>query len=151
MAAEKAKVLADAPFALNRDDFPWIVTVEGDRIVGRWKWLDARFFSPNSLTDDTREYAFIVILKDNGKYREDERVYEKIGGASFQNGQLAFGGGSSAFKGKTSQKSFAMGFGQDKQNGGVGLAGGSLDTKRIKDAIRSYMSANGWKKAGLFG
>lgn len=40
---EKEKVLSDAPKALNSDNNPWEVAVEGDSIIGTWKWMDARF------------------------------------------------------------------------------------------------------------
>ena len=42
---EKEKVLSDAPKALNSDNNPWEVAVEGDSIIGTWKWMDARFFT----------------------------------------------------------------------------------------------------------
>ena len=42
---EKEKVLSDAPKILNSDNNPWEVTVEGDSIIGTWKWMDARFFT----------------------------------------------------------------------------------------------------------
>ena len=36
---EKEKVLSDAPKALNSDNNPWEVAVEGDSIIGTWKWM----------------------------------------------------------------------------------------------------------------
>ena len=36
---EKEKVLSDAPKVLNSDNNPWEVTVEGDSIIGTWKWM----------------------------------------------------------------------------------------------------------------
>jgi hypothetical protein len=52
-------------------------------------------------------------LKENGKCKEKERVAKRKL-ESHQDGQLAFGGTPSAFKGKMRRESFAMGFRQDK-------------------------------------
>ena len=47
---EKEKVLSDAPKVLNSDNNPWKVTVEGDSIIGTWKWMDARFFTEGGIS-----------------------------------------------------------------------------------------------------
>ena len=150
MAMEKQQVLQGAVQALNGEDKPWAVTVEGDSIVGRWKWMDARFFSPASITNEEREYIFTVTLKDNGKWQEIDKTTKKASGVSFSGGNLSFGTSSSSFKGKTSQKSVSFGLGQNKQDGSVGIIKSSLDTSLIKNAVRDYLTQCGWKKAGLF-
>lgn len=150
MAMEKQQVLQGAVQALNGEDKPWAVTVEGDAIVGRWKWMDARFFSPAAVTNEEREYIFTVALKDNGKWQEIDKTTNKQSGVSLSGGTLSFGASSSSFKGKTSQKSVSFGLGQNKQDGSVGIIKSSLDTSLIKNAVRDYLTQCGWKKAGLF-
>ena len=149
MAMEKQQVLQGAVQALNGDDKPWAVTVEGDSIVGRGKWMDARFFSPASITNEEREYIFTVTLKDNGKWQEIDKATNKASGVSFSGGSLSFGSSSSSFKGKMSQKSVSFGLGQNKQDGSIGIIKSSLDTSLIKDSVRRYLTQCGWKKAGL--
>lgn len=67
---EKEKVLSDAPKILNSDNNPWEVTVEGDSIIGTWKWMDARFFTEGGISDEDKEFTFTVTLKDNGNGRK---------------------------------------------------------------------------------
>ena len=67
MFTEKKKVLAEAPGALNKPEQPWEVTVQGDSIIARWKWMDATFFTPNEVSDETRAFTFTVTLNDKGK------------------------------------------------------------------------------------
>ena len=151
MFTEKQKVLYDAPFALNRPDQPWVVSVEGDAIVARWKWMDATFFAPTEINDETRNYSFTVVLDNKGKWKEIDQMEQKSSNVSMSGGTLSFGASSSSFKGKTTRKSFEFGVGQDKQTGQVGFIGFKFDTGIVKNAVRGYLTHCGWKKAGLFG
>lgn len=151
MALDKQKVLLDAPAALNYDDQPWTVTVAGDSIIASWKWMDARFFGPESVTDEERNYTFVATLKNNGKWKETGSSSEKSSNVSLNGGTLSFGSSSSSFKGKSSEISVSFGFGQNKDEGNVGMVKSTLDTELIKNAVRGYLEYCGWKKAGLFG
>ena len=151
MFVQKQQVLNDALNALNRPEQPWEVTVEGDAIVARWKWMDAMFFAPHEVNDEVRKYSFTVILTDKGKWREVDTLEEKSKSVSMQGGNLSFGTSSSSFKGKATQKSFQFGVGKDNQTGAVGLVGFKFDTAVVKKSIRDYLEYCGWKKAGLFG
>ena len=148
---EKNSVLYYAPSSLNRPDQPWVVTVEGDCIVARWKWMDATWFAPHEVTNDVRDYTFKVKLKDNGKYSEVDTTVQKKSSVKISGGGLSFGSSSSNFKGKTNQKSFQFGVGQNNQSGQAGLIGFKFDTTYVKQAIRAYLEHCGWKKGGLFG
>ena len=145
MFTEKQKVLYDAPQALNRPEQPWVVTVEGDAIVARWKWSDEIHFSLAEITEDVKNYYFTVILDDKGKWKEVDQTEQKSSGVSMQGGTLSFGTSKSSFKGKTTQKSFSIG------NSGQGFVASKFDTTLVKNAVRGYLTQCGWKKAGLFG
>lgn len=147
----KEEVLSGAEKALNSSENPWEVVVEGDTIIGKWKWMDARFFSLDSVSDEQKEYVFTVTLKDNKKWKEQDTTKEKKSNASFSDGKLSFGTSSSSFKGKTTQKTVSFGIGQNKKDGSLGIVKSSLDTSAIKEPIRNYLKQCGWKKAGLFG
>jgi len=151
MFTEKQKVLADAPEALNKADQPWEVTVEGDSIIARWKWMDATFFSPTGISDETKQFTFIVTLNDNGKWKESDKIEQKSEGIKMSGGKLSFGSSSNSFFGKTNQKSVEFSFGKNKQTGETGAIGFKLDTSLVKNSVRDYLTACGWKKAGLFG
>ncbi|WP_270229676.1 hypothetical protein [Lactobacillus paragasseri] len=90
---EKEKVLSDAPKALNSDNNPWEVAVEGDSIIGTWKWMDARFFTEGG--------TFTVTLKDNGKWKEVDSTSSKTSSIRMHNGKLSFSKDISFSKGKT--------------------------------------------------
>ena len=151
MPVEKKKVLGDASAALNKPDQPWQITVEGDSIVARWKWMDAAFFSPNEVNDQTKEYTFTVTLDDKGKWKEIDKEESKAKGLSLGGGGLKLGSSSQTFIGSTNKKSFQFGAGANKQTGEVGFVGFKFDTSKVKQPIRAYLESCGWKKAGLFG
>ena len=144
-------VLMQAPGALNIPGRPWAVAIEGASIVARWKWMDATFFSPHEVTDETRQYTFTVTLSENGKWKEVDVTQNKSSGVKMSGGKIGFGSSSSSFKGKTSQKSFSLGVGQNNQTGQAGIIGFKFDTTSVKQPIRDYLAAQGWKKAGMFG
>ena len=151
MFVQKQQVLYDAPNALNRPEQPWQVSVEGNAIVARWKWMDATFFAPAEISDEIKAYQFTVTLDDKGKWKELDQIAEKSKSVQLKGGGLSFGTSSSSFKGKTTQKSFQLGVGKDNQTGDVGIVAFKFDTNLVKQSIRDYLTHCGWKKAGMFG
>jgi len=146
MFAEKYSVLNYAPTALNKPDQPWYVTVEGDAIVARWKWMDAYFFAPGEVSEETKQYTFRAVLGNNGKWREVDYTDQKSAGVSMSGGNLKFGASSQKFIGKTTQKSVTFGLGKDKQTGATGIIKFKFDTSLVKEPIRAYLAQYGWKK-----
>jgi len=151
MPVDKQTVLTQAPVVLNRPDQPWYVTVEGDAIVARWNWMNATWFAPHEVSNETRDFSFTVILDNKGTYKEVDRTAEKSSGVRMSGGKVGFGTSSSSFKGKTNQKSFSFGAGKDNQTGEVGLVGFKFNTSDVKNPVRAYLEGCGWKKAGFFG
>ena len=139
-------VLANAPGALNHPGRPWAVTVEGASIVARWRWMDATFFAPHEVTDETRRFTFTVTLSENGKWKELDVTEKKSSGIKISGGSIGFGSSSSTFKGKTNQKSFSLGVGKNNQTGQTGLIGFKFDTTSVKQPIRDYLTSQGWRK-----
>ena len=149
--SEKQTVLANAPGALNRPDRPWEVTVEGDSIVARWKWMDATFFAPHEISDETRQFTFVVSLTDKRTWKEIDKTESKTSGVKMSGGKLSFGSSSSSFSGKSNQKSFSLGLGKDNQTGEAGIIKFKFNTTDVKKPVRDYLTACGWKQAGLLG
>ena len=148
---DKQTVLAQAQGALNRPDQPWEVTIQGDSIVARWKWMDATFFAPHEVSNETKEFTFTVTLSDKGTWKELDKTENKATNVKMGGGKAGFGSSSSTFKGKTNQKSFQFGVGKNNQTGDAGVIGIKFDTTKVKQPIRDYLTSCGWKKAGLFG
>ena len=151
MATDKYSMLYYAPSMLNREDIPWEVSVEGDSIVARWKWMNALWFAPNEINDEVRMYTFTVTLSDKGTYKELDTSEEKSRSIRAGDGKVGFGSSSNAFKGKQNSKSLNFGLGRDNETGAVGFVVAKYNTTQVKDQIRGYLEANGWKKAGMFG
>ena len=147
--SEKQSVLANAPGALNRPDRPWVVTIEGDSIVARWKWMDATFFAPHEVNNETRDFKFTATLSDNRTWKEVDVTEKKSSGIKMSGGKIGFGSSSSTFKGKTNQKSFTLGAGKNNETGEVGLVAFKFDTTAVKQPVREYLISCGWKKAGM--
>lgn len=151
MRDDKQAVLARAAAALNSPDRPWEVKVQGDSILARWKWMDARFFSPQQVNDEVREYIFTATLTDKGTWKESDTTKEKSSSARLEGGKLSFGTSTSSFKGKKFGKSVEFGVGKNRETGETGVVGFNFDTSAVKQPVRDYLTARGWKKAGLFG
>lgn len=149
MYTQKETVLQDVERVLNKEEEPWNIVVEGDSIIATWKWMDARFFSLGEVTDEEKEYKFIVTLKDNGKWKEIDKTQEKTSNIDIKDGKISFG--TSAFAGNSVQKNITIGIGKNKDTGETGIVKFKFDTKIIKEPIRQYLKECGWKKAGLFG
>jgi len=143
---DKQTVLSQAPVVLNRPDQPWYVTVEGDSIVARWKWMDATWFALHEVTKEVKEYTFTISLDNKGKYKELDYTQEKAKGISMNKGNLGFGTSMNTFKGSKSQKSFSFGIGQDNQADKVGFISFKFDTNNVKQPMRAYLESCGWKK-----
>ena len=151
MLVEKQKVLSEALDVLNKPDQPWEVTVEGDSIIARWKWMDATFFAPNEVNSTTKQFAFIVTLNDKGKWKELDKTEDKSKSIKMSGGKISMGSSSGKFVGKTFGKTAQIGIGKDNQTGKIGFVGFKFDTSKVKQPIRDFLTARGWKKAGLFG
>jgi hypothetical protein len=150
--SEKERVLRDAPGALNKANQPWQVRVEGDSIIATWKWMDATFFGPTEVNQETRDYAFTVTLTDKKTWSEKDKSQESSSKAKIgAGGKLSLGTSSSTFIGKQSKKSFELGAGKNNQTGEVGIIKFKFDTKDVKEPVRAYLTHCGWKKAGLLG
>jgi len=149
MIVDKQKVLYDAVYVLNRPEQPWIVSVEGDAIIARWKWMDATFFAPHEINDETRNYSFTCTLDNKGKWHELDNVQSKSSNVKLSGNTIGFGTSKSSFKGKTVQKRVEFGLGKNNQTGDIGLIGFKFDTTIVKNSVRDYLAYCGWKKAGF--
>lgn len=130
---------------LNRPDQPFYYSVEGCEIVGRWNWMDARFFTPNGVSDETKQYEFRVRLDAKGKWHEKDKMINTSKNVDLRNGKITFG--SEQFSGAAASKQFEFGFGQNKTNHQTGAIGFYLDTNIIKEPLRAVLRSCGYRKS----
>ena len=140
--------LFSAALALNGEDKKYSISVEGDKIITRVKWMDAEFFSPDAVTDEMKEFEYVVQVDDKGKYCEsDKSVSVKksagAGGASY-NKQV--------FVGKQISYNKTIGFGKDNESGNVGAIDATFNSEEYKAPVRSLLKDSGYvKKKGAAG
>ena len=146
MFVPKQQVLADAMNALNRPGQTWMVTVEGDSIVARWIMNGGGTFD-----DGTKDYSFTARLDDKGKWHEQDTDQVKESNVKLTGNGISIGSSKNSFKGKTTQKSFEFGAKNNEQTGQTEMGVSVFDTNLVKKPVRDYLTACGWKKAGLFG
>ena len=132
--------------SLNRPDQPFSFMVEGTSIIGRWRWQDQTLFAPDSLTNEIREFTFIVDLNDDGTYKE--RTQEASTTLTAGSGGVGFQ--KSSFAGNSSRKRFSVSIGKDNQTGEVGVVSTKWDSDMIKRPLREYLANLGWKPKGGF-
>ena len=113
--------------------------------------MDALWFAPHEITDDVKSYSFTVSLSDKGTYKELDTTEDKARTITMDSGKIGFGTSKEVFKGKQNRKSIEFGIGRNNTTGGMGIIGFKYNTTLVKDQIRGYLDANGWKKAGLLG
>lgn len=132
---------------LNTNDSPFEFSIDKNRITARWRWMDAKWFSPTSVTNEQRDYFFTVTLHDDNTWSESERRARRsltvgLTGASFSK-EI------SGFKGSSRNKSFKFGIGANEAPELSGPAGVAFDSNDIKAPLRHYLEQNGWKKRGV--
>ncbi len=110
--------------------------------------MDATFFSPNEITNEVKEYSYIVTLTDKGKWTEKDITSEKEQNINVGEGKLEFG--SSNFSGYTAGKSITICFGKNNDSNESGIVKFKYDTSIIKNEIKNYLQECGYKKKGLF-
>ena len=143
----KEEILANIANDLGISEKNWTISIEGDQIIAYWKWKDGIYFSAESITDEVREYKFIVTLLDNGKWKESDVTKDTTKEMNLSGGSFSFG--KSFFAGNKTEKSFEFELGK-KRDDSFGVQKTTFDTELIKQPIRDYLKLCGWKKKGLF-
>lgn len=144
----KQEILANIMNDLNISEKKWTISIEGDQIIAYWKWKDGTYFSTTRITDEIKEYKFIVTLLDNGKWKEYDTTNENNKGINFNNGKISIN--QSFFSGNTTQKRGEFSLGKKRDEDHLAIQKDILDTNLIKQPIRDYLKQCGWKKKSFF-
>ena len=137
----KSEILAKA-LELNGDDKKYQITVEGDTIITRVKWMDATFFAPDAVTDEVKTFEYAVKIHDNGKYSEVSKISETTKG-------LSAGGASytkRGFAGKEITFDKTIGFGKNREDDSVGVINNTFYSEEYKKPVRALLKESGCKK-----
>lgn len=139
--------------ALNGEDKKYVITVEGNQIITKVKWMDAVFFTPGSVTDQVKEFQFIAKLNENGTWVEIDKtksVTKSIGTGGISVSQ-------NGFKGKQIGGSKTIAIGRKRDGDAVGVVKVSFNSEEYKKPVSDYLERCGYKKtkmgffASLFG
>ncbi|MBR5825575.1 MAG: hypothetical protein IKY78_00670 [Clostridia bacterium] len=141
MKANVQEVL-NAALALNGDDKKYVITVEGNKIITRVKWMDTTFFSPDSITNEMRNFEYIVEVGENGKYKE----LDKSVSVSKSAGKGGFNFKKSIFIGKEITYDRTVGLGRDNQTGETGIVSNRFYSEEYKAPVRRLLESHGYKR-----
>lgn len=137
-------ILVEAVNYFEHGNYPFSVSLEKpDTLVARWKWMDARFYGMNSITDEVKNYEFRVRVDAKGKYHEHDN--SNSSNVHMEKGKVTFG--SNSFSGMQTQKNITIGFGKNRDTNESGKLDFEFDTSLVKKPIRDFLNSNGLKKA----
>ncbi len=138
---KKQEVLSHV-LSLNGDGKNYIVTVEDDKIITQVKWMDATFFSPSQITNEMRDFKYVVQLHDNGKYSE---IDESVATTTSVSGS-GFNKKFSAFKGKSISFNKTIGVGRNNTTGETGIISNTFYSEDYKKPVREFIKQYGYKR-----
>ncbi|MBQ8249730.1 MAG: hypothetical protein IJY93_07630 [Clostridia bacterium] len=127
---------------MNKDGQKYKITVDGDKIVTEVKWMDAVLFSPSAVTDEMREFKFIVQVNDDGTWSEideSKQVSKRIGAGGLSMNY-------SSFRGKQISFNKTVAIGKNRDDAEVGIVNITFNSEEYKKPVRDYLTANGFKK-----
>lgn len=144
--------------SLNSDDKPFKYSIDGNKIIGEWKYLDAKWIGIFGNTDVDKQYKLTVTLDESNKsYKVDENFSTKEKSLGFNplTGKISFGTSQSGFKGKMINRSLGFGIGvanqpQNETSFGAPTVKYDFSNSTIKDPVLELLKKQGWKKTGLF-
>ncbi len=153
-----AQTVADVE-SLNKPDQPFHYRVEGNQIIGEWKYLDANWAAPLAAGKVDKDFRVTVTLNETEHtYSSRDHLSQSGSSISFNSDEdVSFGHTSSNFSGHMIRKEFGFGMGKAKQPQNETAIGGptyqySFDTNTIKQPLFDFLAQHGWQKQkGFFG
>ena len=149
----------EAVNTLNKPDQPFSYRIEGQQIVGEWKYLDATWAAPLAAGNVDKDFKVTITLNESDHtFSSEDHQTKKSSGVSFSNGTLSFGSTSEGFSGHKTGKEFGFGIGKANQPQNETPVGGptyqyKFDTGELKKPLFDFLAQTGWKQQekGLFG
>jgi hypothetical protein len=154
MTTPLAELLTQVP-SLNDPAKPYVYSVDGDTIVGRWDIVSAQSLYPTEFHSIDKSFEIRIELNERkGTWKPVEVSSQSVAAASTDN--VGLSRSKNVFSGKSTNKGFSFEFGgvNKKKDEDATLAPlvYSWDTAKIKAPLFDFLEANGWsRKKGLFG
>jgi hypothetical protein len=158
MTTPLPELLAAVPSIADPQE-PFVLTVDGDTIVGSWDIVKATTLYPLGLDLEhvDQDYRLTVTFDtDRQTYDFEEHQTSTTGRAGIDGDTLRLGGRKEFFRGKSSSKQFHWEIGGIRKDDDGDLTAApltySFETSRIKEPLFSFLEQHGWhRKKGFLG
>ncbi|MFZ1459091.1 MAG: hypothetical protein WAT17_04395 [Candidatus Saccharimonadales bacterium] len=138
---------------LNKSEQPFSYRVEGNQIIGEWKYLDATWAAPLAAGNIDKEFRVTVTLDEaTHTFTSKDHQSQSNSGISFNplSGQVTFGTKSEGFSGHMVKKEFGFGLGSAHQKQNQTTVGGptyqfKFNSSEIKEPLFNYLTQAGWR------
>ncbi len=143
----KEQVKQSAFSRFNNPNNFFTVEVNGDDLIFTWNWKNATLFGMTSISQENREYKYIITLFDNNKYKD--RSIDTNKNINVSPGNISFG--NSLFTGKQFGVHKEIGIGRNNQTNETGVQMFDFDTRKIQKPVQNFLNECGYTKKGIFG
>lgn len=139
---------------LNKPAQPFSYRVEGNQIIGEWKYLDATWAAPLAAGNVDKDFQITISLDEaSHTYTSKDRQSQSKSGVSFNplTGRTSFGKSSESFSGHMIGKEMSFGLGHANQPQNQTSVGGPtyqyrFATSEIKEPLLNFVTQHGWQK-----
>lgn len=133
---------------INAMKKPFWAKAEDNVITVKWRWKHAADFNipAAAVTEEIREFKYIVTLFESGKYKATSQSTAASAGVS--GGKFSFG--KQVQLGKQVNIHKEISFGRNHETGHTGINTYSFDSRELTDTVKQVLTEMGLKKKGLF-
>lgn len=140
--------------SLNKPDQPFSYRVEGNQIIGEWKYLDATWAAPLAAGNVDKEFR-VTVSFDEPSHTFTSKDHQSQSGSkvSFNplTGQISFGKSSESFSGHMIGKEMGFGLGHANQPQNQSSVDGptyqwKFATSELKEPLFNFLAQYGWQK-----
>lgn len=147
--------------SLNKPEQPFSYRIEGNQIIGEWKYLDATWAAPLAAGNIDKEFKVVISFDEVARtftYKDQQSQSKSGFSLNPLSGDISLGKSSEGFSGHKAGKEFGFSFGKAKQPQNQTPVGGptyqyKFDTSELKEPLFNFLNQNGWQKgkSGIFG
>lgn len=140
--SDRQELLQLAVNTLNRDEYPFSVTSDGEQLIAAWKWKDAALWGKGTVSKEVSRFRYVVKLREDGTFYDFDADEEDVFMAA---GSGHINARSRAFTGQKMRFHREIAFGKNAGESRAGLHTYDFSTKQIHEPIRQFLECNGWK------
>lgn len=138
--------------SLNKPEQPFLYRVDGNTIIGEWKYLDAEWVAPLAAGHVDQSFKIVVTLDEaSHTYTSKDNETKNFSKISIGIGGIDARKESDFFSGKMKKIEFGGGLGkanqpQNKSKVSEHLYKYNFKTSEIKQPLFDFLEQQGWKK-----